>query len=212
LKLPAFFLLDLDFLPFGGCSLSRPLEKTLRLLRAARANLLTTLSEIDYPRTSYWLISLGVNREEITVDGLPLQKRRWHATRLPTTPWIQLTYKAAVGLEKRISQEWLIDLASGPFITRITGGMHHERRPQARRECMLRFLFTSEDGSDAVGTDFGQFRHGLMVAALLADRGDTVRHQGLAADRVLGPQRPTAQHITRRVPCGDAPNPWVSTA
>jgi hypothetical protein len=69
---PAFFLLDLDFLPFGGCSLTRSLKQTLRLLRATRANLLTIVAEVDYPRTSYWLISLRVDREEITVSSVPL--------------------------------------------------------------------------------------------------------------------------------------------
>ena len=100
---PAFFLLDLDFLPLGSCSLTRSLKQTLRLLRATRADLLTIVAEVDYPRTSYWLIGLRVNREEITVSSVPLQKWRWHTTALPTTPWIPLTYKAAVRLEKRIS-------------------------------------------------------------------------------------------------------------
>jgi len=70
--LPAFFLLDLDFLPFGSCSLTRPLEQTLRLLRGTRANLLTIVAEVNYPRTSYWLIGLRINREEITVGGVTL--------------------------------------------------------------------------------------------------------------------------------------------
>ena len=68
----AFFLLDLDFLPFGGCSLTRPLEQTLRLLRATCTNLLTIVAEVDYPRTSYRLISLRVSREEITVSSVSL--------------------------------------------------------------------------------------------------------------------------------------------
>lgn len=70
--LTAFFFPDLDFLPFGSSSLTRSLEQTLRLLWAARADLLTILAEVDYPRTSYWLISLRVNREEVTVSSVPL--------------------------------------------------------------------------------------------------------------------------------------------
>lgn len=50
--LTEFFLLDLDFLPFGGRSLTRSLEQTLRLLRATCANLLTIVAKVDYPRTS----------------------------------------------------------------------------------------------------------------------------------------------------------------
>jgi hypothetical protein len=82
--LTSFFLLDLDFLPFGGCSLSRPLKQTLRLLRATRANLLTTFAEVDYSRTSYWLIGLRVNREEITVNGVTC--RSGEATRRAFLP------------------------------------------------------------------------------------------------------------------------------
>jgi hypothetical protein len=49
LELPVLFLPDLDFLPFGGCSLTRSLKQTLRLLRGTRANLLTIVAEVNYP-------------------------------------------------------------------------------------------------------------------------------------------------------------------
>lgn len=78
-----------------------------------------------------------------------------------------MTYKAAVRLEKRISEEWLVYLASGPLIARIADRLHREGGTEAPRECMLRFLFTSEYSSDAVSTDLGRFEHRLMVAVLL---------------------------------------------
>ena len=70
-------------------------------------------------------------------------------------------------LEKRISEERLVDLASGPLVARIADRWHCEGGTEAPRECMLRFLSTSEHSSDAVGTDLGRFEHSLMVAAFL---------------------------------------------
>lgn len=82
-------------------------------------------------------------------------------------PWIPLTYKAAVRLEKRISHERLVDLSSCPLVARIADRSHCEGGTEAGRNYVLGFLSAGERRSSAVGTDLGRFEHRLMVAVFL---------------------------------------------